>query len=40
MTKPHINDTFLFKLFAHTHGGYKALSLTLKYFKREELNND
>jgi len=35
MRKVHINDTDLFKLLAITHGGYKALSWSYKYFKEE-----
>jgi len=38
MTKPHINDTEIYKIFKRTHGAYKALSLACKFLK--DVNND
>ena len=40
MTKPHINDTELFKRLASRFGGYAALSAVCWYIKSGELNND
>ena len=38
MTKPHINDMYIFTIAKYDIGAYKALSLVCKILK--ELNND
>ena len=39
MSKPHINDTELFKRLASRFGGYTALTAVCWYIKSGELNN-
>ena len=34
MSKPHINDTEMFKYLKSQLGGYEALKITTKYYKR------